>query len=84
MFNSKKSQLVILGALSLICSGLFFALLNDPEGPNLLVIFGMAMIVYFPSLGFYLLNGSFTGIKKLLITILIQLVVTVCFYFFLS
>ena len=44
--KSKKVSLVVLGLLSLAFSRLIFALINDPEGPNLVVVIGLAAIIY--------------------------------------
>lgn len=42
----KKTTLIILGVISLLCSrGLFF-FVNDPEGPNLLIVTVLAVIIY--------------------------------------
>jgi hypothetical protein len=64
-----------------------FLFFNDPEGPNLLVVMGMAVIVYFLSLAVYLLGSStllLTGIKRLLLVIFIQIILVTGFYFFLN
>lgn len=46
---SKKISLLILFITSLVCSRTMFLFFNDPEGPNLLVVTGVAVIVYFLS-----------------------------------
>jgi hypothetical protein len=56
--KSKKVSLII-GIISLICSRLIFALVNDPEGPNLLIVVGLAIVIYLLLLGvLYLFNRS--------------------------
>jgi hypothetical protein len=53
----------------------------------LLVVMGMAVIVYFLSLAVYLLGSStllLTGIKRLLLVIFIQIILVTGFYFFLN
>ncbi len=83
--QSDKKSLIILVITSLILSRIMFALFNDPEGPNLLIVTVMAAIVYFLSKGIifllskHLLNLS--GTKKLLSTILIQIIIIAGFYF---
>jgi hypothetical protein len=59
-----------------------FALFQDPEGPNLLVVTGMAAIIYFVSSAFYLSNicPSLTGFKRSAATIFIQILVATGFY----
>lgn len=91
-FKSKKASLLILGITSIICSRVMFLFFNDPEGPNLLVVIGMAAIVYSLSLAVYLFNPSkrylpflsFTGLKRLLLVILIQIIIVTGFYFCLN
>jgi hypothetical protein len=80
-FKSKKISLIILGITSLVCSRTMLVSFNDPEGPNLLIIAVMAMLVYFPSLAVYWLNLSITGLKRLLLAISIQVIVVTILYF---
>ena len=84
-FNSKKTLLVILGLTSIICSRAMFFFFDDPEGPNLLVVIVMAAIIYALSLLSYRYCFSTIqdGLKKLLLTVFVQVIVTVGFYFFL-
>jgi len=56
-FKSKKTALIILGIVSLVLSRLVFAFINDPEGPNLLIVVGLAVIIYFLSLALYVSCG---------------------------
>jgi len=81
-FISKKASLIILAITSMVCSRAMFFLFNDPEGPNLLIVTVMAMILYFPSLAAYLLNRSATGLRRLLLAISIQMIIAAIFYFF--
>lgn len=78
-FKSKKTSLLILGITSIVCSRVMFLFFNDPEGPNLLVVIGVAMVVYFLSLAAYLFNSS--SLKKLLLAIFIQIIIVTGFYF---
>ncbi len=78
--DPQKLYLLILGATSLVCSKLFFFLLDDPEGPNLLIITWLAVILYLPSLAVYAALG-FENSKKLLSVVLLQLTVITCLYF---
>lgn len=61
-FKSKKISLVILGITALICSRILFALFNDPEGPNLLIVTVMALFIYFLSLTVYSFDTRVTAI----------------------
>jgi hypothetical protein len=43
----KKISLVLLGVAALLGSRVVFLFINDPEGPNLLVVVGLAVIIFF-------------------------------------
>jgi hypothetical protein len=45
-FDSKKVSLLFLAITAIACSRTVFAFINDPEGPNLLVVLGMAAVIY--------------------------------------
>lgn len=84
-FRSKRITLLILGITSLVCSRAFFVFIDDPEGPNLLVVAVMALVLYFLSL----LAHSFcfpkiTGLKGLILTACTQLVLAIGIYFLLT
>ena len=85
-FKSKKVSLLILFITSVLLSRLVFGAFNDPEGPNLLIVMVLAVILYFLSLAIRLPSSStaFTGIKRLLLGILVQAVIAAGFYFCLS
>ena len=82
MLNSKKASLLILGITSVACSRAMFSFFNDPEGPNLLIVMGMAVIVYFLSLTAYFFVPSATGLKRFLLAISIQIIIVTGLYFF--
>jgi hypothetical protein len=82
----KASPLVLI-ITSIVCSRAMFAFFDDPDGPNLLVVMGMAAIVYCASwamCGFVFSAGPRGGLKGLLLAILIQIFVTSCLYLLLS
>lgn len=82
---SKRTQLLILGATSVVCSRIMFWFFDDPEGPNLLVVFVMALIIYLLSLSVHSRFASAgAGSRRLLLTLVAQIVITSVFYFFLS
>ena len=83
-FSSKKISLLILGITAIVCSRALFLFFNDPEGPNLLIVMGMAAIVYVVSLAVYVLGPSNAGLKKLLLAICIQIIVVTGLYFLLN
>lgn len=82
-FNSKSTALLILGITSVICSRVMFALFNDPEGPNLLIVMVMALVLYALSFAAYLYYPSIkqNGPKKLLAAIFVQIISAVLFLF---
>jgi hypothetical protein len=49
-FISKKT-LVILAVASFICSRAVFFFIDDPEGPNLLIVFVLAAVIFLAALG---------------------------------
>lgn len=73
--NFKYISLLILAITAGACSRVMFAFINDPEGPNVLVVTVMAAIIYLPSLAVYLSNfyPSLTRFKRVLATIFIQI-----------
>lgn len=83
-FNSKKASTIVSGIVSLVLSMAWFSFINDPEGPNLLVIAVLALILYFSSLAV----GSFithaTGLKRLLFVIGIQIIIAIGLYFLMN
>jgi hypothetical protein len=85
-FNSKKLSLAISGITALICSRGMFFFINDPEGPNVLVVVVAAAIIFFLSWAAYryLPLPKQDSLKKLLIMIVIQIVTTAGLYFFLK
>lgn len=95
-FKSKNFSSLILGVSSLICSRVMFSLFDDPEGPNLLIVVVMALIIYGASLAVYSWNPTLKGvfqfrspvspqnIKSLLVVVSIQILVATVFYLLLK
>jgi hypothetical protein len=83
-FKSKKVSLLILGITSLICSRGMFALFNDPEGPNLLIVAVGAVFIYLVSLAAYLRVLPGAGLRRLLLGVLVQLVIVSGLYLLLN
>lgn len=82
--KSNKVPLLILGAASIVFSRVMFVLFNDPEGPNLLIVTAAAVIVFLLSLAVYFFSSPTTSLKKFLLAILVPLVITAGFYFWLN
>jgi len=80
--NFKNSSLLILAITAVVCSRIMFAFFHDPEGPNLLVVTTMAVVIYLVSLAVYLSTvcPSLTGFKRSLATIFIQIFVATGIY----
>ena len=81
--NFKDGSLLILAITAATCSRIVFALFNDPEGPNLVVVTAMAAVIFLVSSAVYLSNvyPSLTGFKRSSVAILIQIFVAMGFYF---
>jgi len=83
-FKSKNITSLILAVTASLCSRAIFFFFNDPEGPNLVVVMGMAAIIYFLSLAMYLFKAfpaSFTPLQKLMLVIFVQVLLSSVFYF---
>jgi hypothetical protein len=78
--ESKKARLLILGVTSILCSRLVFFFFDDPEGSNLLVVMGLAIILYLLSLISYSLL-SLKNPERLLLVIIIQIAIATGIYF---
>jgi hypothetical protein len=79
---SNKFSFVLLGITALLCSGASFWFFHDPEGPNLLVVLGTAVVLYVLSVIPYAFSSSLSHFTKLLLTILIQIILAAGFVFF--
>jgi hypothetical protein len=73
---------MLLAATAIICSRMLFFFFNDPEGPNLLIVVGLAIVVYFLSLAAYVFGPSkMKDIKRLSAGICIQILSVIGLYF---
>ena len=82
----KTSALIILGVVSILLSRSMFLFVNDPEGPNLLIVMVLAVGIYLVSLGIYLFLPlkTLTGPKKVLSIVSIQVLLVITFHFLLN
>jgi uncharacterized membrane protein YdcZ (DUF606 family) len=82
LLNFKSGSLLVLAATAIACSRTMFAFFNDTEGPNLLVVTGMAALIYLISSAIYLSNlaPSLTRFKRSSAAIFIQILVAMGFY----
>jgi hypothetical protein len=78
---SKRISFLVLAVTALVLSRVIFMFIDDPEGPNLLVVFVGAFIIALPSLVLFVPGGarfqniipaSFSATQRFLLGILIQ------------
>jgi hypothetical protein len=79
-FSSKKTSLLLLGITALACSRTLFFLFHDPEGPNLLVVTVLALILYVASLIVWRFIPATTTSKKLFLAICTQILIVTGLY----
>jgi hypothetical protein len=73
---------MVLGATAIICSRMLFFFFNDPEGPNLLIVAGLAMAIFFLSFAAYVFSPSkMSGLKRLSVGVCIQILSVIGLYF---
>lgn len=81
--SQKNISLIILGLTSIVCTRLMLMLINDPEGPNLLVVLVMSAVVYTLALPVYFLSlEAPRQITKILLTFLAQVIIVAIMYIF--
>ena len=79
-FIAKKTTLLLLGITALVCSRTLFFLFHDPEGPNLLVVTVLAVILYVASFIVWSFIPATTATKKLLLAICAQILIVTGLY----
>ncbi|MCA9363703.1 hypothetical protein KC727_00595 [Candidatus Kaiserbacteria bacterium] len=74
-----KTSWLVLGATALVLSKTVFWFFDDPEGPNLLIVTVLALVLYFPSM---LVCSRCVGVEsaKLTLAILTQVALAVGVY----
>jgi hypothetical protein len=73
---------MILAATAIICSRILFFFFSDPEGPNLLIVAGLALVIFFLSFSAYIFSPfKMKGIKRLFAAICIQILSVIVLYF---
>ena len=75
--KSRNVSLLVLAITACFCSRAIFAFIQDPEGPNLLVVMGMAAILFIISAAAYRSNllPSLTGFRRSAAAIALQIIV---------
>jgi hypothetical protein len=80
--ESKKISLVILGATALLCSRTFFYFIHDTEGPNLLIVVVLAIVIYLLSYAAYVFVPSNSkGLMKLAVAVGVQILSVVILHY---
>lgn len=83
--RSKKILSIVSGITSIVFSRVMFLFFDDAEGPNLLIVMGMAAVVYtLSSLVYRLFGPTESAFKRLTLIILIQIAIVAGLYFFLT
>jgi len=78
-FASKKTSLLFLGITALASSRTLFFLFHDPEGPNLLIVTVLAMLLYVASFIVWRIVPATTA-KKLVFAICTQVFIVTGLY----
>jgi hypothetical protein len=79
-FESKKTSLLLLVFTALIFSRTLFFFFHDVEGPNLLIVILLALILYSPSFIAWRFIPARTASRKLLFAICMQLLIVTGLY----
>jgi len=80
ILKSKAVSIAALGIAALVFSRTLLSLFNDPEGPNLLIVLVLALILYLGSLVAYTRNFPTNNGKKFWSAVVIQLVLVTVLY----
>jgi hypothetical protein len=78
-FTARKTSLLLLGITALVSSRTLFFLFHDPEGPNLLIVTVLALMLYIASFIVWRFIPATTA-KKLLLGICRQVVIVTALY----
>jgi hypothetical protein len=73
----KRAALLALGIASLVYARMMFMFIDDPEGPNLLVVVVMAVLISSLSLGAYALIPKSSRHKKTPMVFLLQALIAI-------
>ncbi|RFZ94977.1 hypothetical protein D0C36_05475 [Mucilaginibacter conchicola] len=81
-YRSKTISLIILAVTAMLCSRALFLFIDDPEGPNLLIVTVLALFMFLISVAVYIFSKLKTnGISRLLAAIGVQLLIVIVLYF---
>ena len=79
-FTTRKTSLLLLGITALASSRTLFFLFHDPEGPNLLIVTVLAMLLFVASFIAWRFIPATTASKKLLFAICTQVLIVTGLY----
>lgn len=79
-FESKQISLLLLVVTAFACSRTLFFFFHDPEGPNLLIVTVLALLLYSASWIAWRFIPATTTSKKLLFAICTQLLIVTGLY----
>ncbi len=77
---SKTVSKLILFITAIVCSKVLFALFDDPEGPNLLIVVVMTAVIFCTSLPILVWKSTLTELKKLFWAVFVQVLFTIVLY----
>ncbi len=80
MLESKKASLLLLVITAFVCSRTLFFFFHDPEGPNLLIVTVLALLLYGASVIVWKFIPATNTAKKLLFAICAQLLIVTGLY----
>ncbi|MCA9361513.1 hypothetical protein KC845_03065 [Candidatus Kaiserbacteria bacterium] len=78
--STEKFRLIILGLTALVFSRSLFWFFDDPEGPNLLIVFVTTSITYLVSLSVYKHAPLDNSLKKFWLAIIAQILLMIGLY----
>jgi len=78
--KSNRTSLLLLAVTAIVCSQALFFFFNDPEGPNLLIVTVLALILYSASFIAWRFIPATTASKKLFFAICTQLLIVTGLY----
>lgn len=78
----QKYKYIFIALTSLFLSRLSFYLINDPEGPNLLIVSVAALGLFLISIFIFSLLKNKSVLSKLVVAIVAQALIAVCFGYF--
>jgi len=71
-----------LAVTAMTCARTLFFFFNDPEGPNLLIVIALGLVVFLISWAAYqFIPSKIYGVIRLLAAVCFQILLVICLYF---